>query len=137
MVPFITDITPDHLGIFTCRHLLLLTCSIACGIQLEKHKFMLIIVGVIFHAVLEGNGVITLFLEAGCYIFLHYFRCKQLNGCIYSLDWTELLSFLNKFLCLFLEISLHFLQSPSIWLQWITVMIRIVVYCNVFSSIRI
>ena len=37
--------------------------------------------------------------------------------------WTELFSFLDKCLCLFLErnLALHLLQSTSTWLLWMIV----------------
>ena len=74
-------------------------------------------------------------------VLLHWF--KSWTGCIHSLDWTTGLEYCTGLLdwviflfwCLFLEISLHFLQSSSTWLLWmIIIIITIVVYCSVFSS---
>ena len=41
--------------------------------------------------------------------------------------WSE---FLDKFMCLFVERSLHVLQSTSTWLLWMIVIIAKVVYCS-------
>ena len=57
--------------------------------------------------------------------------------CIHSLNWITGLSyfpFLDKFVCLFVERSLQFLQSMSAWLLWMIVIIEKVVYCCVFSK---
>ena len=44
--------------------------------------------------------------------------------------WTEIFPFLDKFMCLFVERCLHFLQSTSTWLLWMIVIITKVVYCK-------
>ena len=54
--------------------------------------------------------------------------------CVHTGDWTELFSFLDKFLCLV------FRNKPIInkysWLLWMSVIMTIVVQCSVFSSVH-
>ena len=67
---------------------------------------------------------------------IHYKKHIVLQNQGVSIHWTTGLSyfsFLDKFVCLFVERSQPFLQSTSTWLLWMIVIITKIVYCSVFS----
>ena len=76
-----------------------------------------------------GSYYVNRSLTLLCNFFV-IFKLFQIDGCIHSVDWTTGLSyfpFLHKFLCLFLESSLHFYNlRTSTWLLWMIIIMTIV-----------
>ena len=58
MVPSITNVTLDHYHLSEDK-CCFLTCSKAYGIWQKQYNFMLIVVGLPFREMLNGNGVIN------------------------------------------------------------------------------